>query len=51
MDPFSDLPRITQHDLLQRAANFADEMGARTGRIQQILSFLVAPHQNTMAKT
>ena len=26
MDPFSDLPRITQQDLLQRAANFANEM-------------------------
>ena len=26
MDPLSNLPHITQQDLLQRAANFADEM-------------------------
>ena len=26
MDPFSHLPRITQSDLLQRAAAFADQM-------------------------
>ena len=26
MDSFADLPRITQHDLLQRVANFSDEI-------------------------